>query len=87
MTTLLHVAASARGAASISRRVAGDLIAALFFFHWLVRRAAADALAAAASSVYGVVAATAAAGARELRLVEAQDELVRPTKRFRAEAI
>jgi pyridoxine kinase len=66
---------------------AGDLIAALFFFHWLERRSAADALAAAASSVYGVVAATAAAGARELRLVEAQDELVRPTKRFRAEAI
>jgi FMN-dependent NADH-azoreductase len=29
MTTLLHVAASARGAASISRRVAGDLIDAL----------------------------------------------------------
>jgi pyridoxine kinase len=66
---------------------AGDLIAALFFFHWLQRRPAADALAAAASSVFGVVAATAAAGARELRLVEAQDELVRPTKRFRAEAI
>ena len=63
---------------------AGDLIAALFFFHWLRRRSAADALAAAASSVYGIVAATAAAGARELRLVEAQDELVRPTQRFRA---
>ena len=29
MITLLHVAASARGAASISRRVAGDLIEAL----------------------------------------------------------
>ncbi len=66
---------------------AGDLIAALFFFHWLERRSTADALAAAAASVYGVVAATAAAGVRELALVEAQDELVRPTKRFRAEAI
>jgi pyridoxine kinase len=66
---------------------AGDLIAALFFLHWFQRRSAADALAAAASSVYGIVAATAAAGARELRLVEAQEELLRPTKRFRAEAI
>ena len=66
---------------------AGDLIAALFFFHWLKRRSAADALAAAASSVYGIVAATAAAGARELRLAEAQDELVRPTRRFRPELI
>ena len=66
---------------------AGDLIAALFFFHWLKRRSAADALAAAAASVYGVVAATVAAGSRELRLVEAQDELARPTHRFRPEAI
>ena len=66
---------------------AGDLIAALFFLHWLRRRSAADALAAAAASVYGIVAATAAAGARELRLAEAQDELVRPTHRFRPEAI
>ena len=66
---------------------AGDLIAALFFFHWLRRRSAADALAAAAASVYGVVAATLAAGRRELRLVETQDEFVRPTHRFRPEAI
>jgi pyridoxal/pyridoxine/pyridoxamine kinase len=63
------------------------LIAALFFFHWLKRRSAADALAAAASCVYGVVATTVAAGVRELRLPEAQDELVRPTRRFRPEAI
>jgi len=66
---------------------AGDLMAALFFFHWLRSRSAAEALAAAGASVYGLVAATAAAGARELRLVEAQDELTRPTTRFRPEAI
>ena len=66
---------------------AGDLIAALFFFHWLRRRSAPEALAGAASSVYGVVAATGGAGARELRLVEAQDEFVRPTQRFRPEPI
>ena len=66
---------------------ASDLIAALFFYHCLKRRSAADALTAAASSVYGVVPATVAAGARELRLAEAQDELVHPTRRFRPEAI
>jgi pyridoxine kinase len=66
---------------------AGDLIAALFFCHWLQSRSAAEALAEAASSVYGIVAATAAAGARELQLVEAQDELIHPTKRFRPEAM
>ena len=59
---------------------AGDLIAALFFLHWLKRRAAAEALASAASSVYAVVAATLAAGGRELRIVEAQQELVHPAK-------
>ncbi|MGO4870579.1 MAG: pyridoxal kinase PdxY [Roseiarcus sp.] len=64
---------------------AGDLVAALFFFHWLSSGSAAEALAAAASSVYGVVAATAAAGARELEIIAAQDEFVRPTRRFRPE--
>jgi pyridoxine kinase len=43
------------------------------------------ALAEAASSVYGVVAATAKAGGRELEIVAAQEELVRPTRLFRPE--
>lgn len=64
---------------------AGDLVAALFFFHWLRSGSAAQALAAAASSVYGIVAATSAAGSRELTLVAAQDEIVRPTRVFRPE--
>jgi pyridoxine kinase len=64
---------------------AGDLVAALFFFHWLRAGSAAQALAAAASSVYGIVAATSAAGSRELTLVAAQDEIVRPTRVFRPE--
>jgi pyridoxine kinase len=65
---------------------AGDLTAALFFFHWLRSGSAAEALAAAASSVYGVVAATLRAGARELEIVAAQEELVRPTRLFRPES-
>ncbi len=66
---------------------AGDLFAALFFHHWLERRSTPEALSRTASSVFGVVAATLAAGARELALVAAQDELVRPSAIFMAEAV
>jgi pyridoxine kinase len=66
---------------------AGDLVAALFLFHWLHSGSAAEALASAASSVYGIVAATAKAGSRELELVAAQDEIVRPTRLFRPERL
>jgi len=64
---------------------AGDLFAALFFHHWLESRSAAEALSRSASAVFGVVAATLAAGTRELALIAAQDELVRPSKVFKAE--
>ena len=66
---------------------AGDLFAALFLHHWLERRSTPEALSRTASSVFGVVAATHAAGERELALIAAQDELVRPSKRFRAESV
>jgi len=66
---------------------AGDLTTALFAHHWLESRSAPEALASAASSVYGVVAATAAASRRELAIVAAQDEFVRPTRLFRPEQI
>src|SRR5271155_2041779 len=66
---------------------AGDLFAALFFHHWLETRATPDALSRAASSVHAIVTATAAAGSRELALVAAPDELVRPTRLFAAEPV
>ena len=66
---------------------AGDLFAALFFHHWLETRATPEALSRAASSVHAIVTATAAAGSRELALVAAQDELVRPSRLFAAEAV
>jgi pyridoxine kinase len=66
---------------------AGDLISALFFAHWLETRSTPQALGAAASSVFAIVAATAAAGSRELALIAAQDELVRPSLRFDAEPV
>ncbi len=66
---------------------AGDLFAALFFHHWLEKRGAREALSRAASTVYAIVAATHAAGSRELALVAAQDELLRPSRLFEAEAV
>jgi pyridoxine kinase len=71
----------------ISVNGAGDLTAALFLFHWLRARSAAEALAAAAASVFGVVAATAAAGGRELAIVAAQDEFTQPTHVFEPETL
>lgn len=65
----------------------GDLFAALFFHHWLETSRTREALSRATSSVYAVVAATHAAGARELVLAAAQDELVCPSRSFEAEAL
>ncbi|WP_341990930.1 pyridoxal kinase PdxY [Azorhizobium sp. AG788] len=71
----------------VSLNGAGDAIAALFFFHWKRSGSTALALGAAASSIYGLLSRTHEAGARELLLVDAQDEFVRPTRVFTAEAI
>jgi pyridoxine kinase len=61
---------------------AGDATAALFLAHWLRERSAPDALAATTASVWGLLAATEAAGSREILLVAAQDELVSPSRTF-----
>ena len=66
---------------------AGDVVAALFFFHYLRCGSLAQALADAASSIFGILQKTAEAGAREMLLIDAQDELVSPTRRFEVEAL
>jgi pyridoxine kinase len=66
---------------------AGDAIAALFFAHYLRDRKIGDALSRAVSSVFGVLAKTANAGAREIQLVAAQEEIVAPSRLFHAEAL
>jgi pyridoxine kinase len=66
---------------------AGDAIAALFFAHYLKTRSAAKAISLAASSIFGVLERTAATGGREMLLVEAQDELTRPSRVFDAQRI
>ncbi|CAH1665124.1 pyridoxal kinase PdxY [Chelatococcus asaccharovorans] len=66
---------------------AGDAIAALFFVHYLRTGSAAEALSLAASSVHGLLKRTAAEGSREILLVAAQDEFVKPSQRFTAELV
>jgi pyridoxine kinase len=71
----------------ISVNGAGDAIAALFFAHYLRSSRIDEALASAASSIFGVLAKTAEAGASEIQLVTAQDEIVSPSQMFEAEEI
>ncbi len=71
----------------VSVNGAGDAIAALFLAHLLQTRSPADALAAAAASVFGLLARTEAAQSREIVLVEAQDEIVAPTRTFPVEEV
>lgn len=66
---------------------AGDAIAALFFAHCLATQSPRQALERAGAAVYGLLERTHAAGARELLLVEAQDELVAPSRAFVADAL
>jgi pyridoxine kinase len=60
----------------------GDLTAAVFLANLLDRRPLDEALARTTGSVFAVVSATAEAGDRELRIVQTQDELVAPRRRF-----
>jgi pyridoxine kinase len=71
----------------ISVNGAGDAIAALFFAHCLKTGSAADALSRAASSVFGILQRTSDAGSREILLIEAQDELVQPSREFLAQSV
>jgi pyridoxine kinase len=71
----------------VSVNGAGDAIAALFLAHLLRAGAADQALAGAAASVYGLLARTEAAGSREILLVEAQEELVTPTRVFEVDEV
>jgi len=66
---------------------AGDAIAALFFAHYLRSVNVGEALTRAASSVFGILAETAVAGAREIQLVAAQDEITSPSRLFEAESL
>lgn len=64
---------------------AGDLMAALFFAHYLRSSSVAEALSLSASAMFAVLTRTAEAGAREMLLIEAQQELATPPEIFEAE--
>ena len=66
---------------------AGDAIAALFTAHYLRTGSVSEALSQAGSAIFGVLAKTADVGAREIQLVAAQDEIVRPNRLFEAEPL
>ena len=66
---------------------AGDLFSALFLGHTLKGAAPVEALSLTVSSVHAVLAATAAAGAPEMLLVEAQDAFTDPPERFPVERL
>ena len=66
---------------------AGDAIAALFFARYLQEGDIGDALSLAASAIFGILCKTVEAGSREILLVAAQEEIVKPSKIFEAERL
>ncbi len=69
------------------RNGTGDVIAALFFGHYLSSKDARTALENAVSALYRLLELTHRAGTREIQLIAAQDEFVRPSRVFAAVAI
>jgi pyridoxine kinase len=63
---------------------AGDMTAALFFAHWLKSGCLPEALEMTTAAVFAVLDATADAGTKEIRLIEAQASIANPTRRFTA---
>jgi pyridoxine kinase len=64
---------------------AGDAIAAMFFAHYLRTGEIQQALSSAGSSIFGILSCTAETGSREIQLIMAQDEIVKPSQVFEAE--
>ena len=63
---------------------AGDTTAALFYAHWLRTRSIRIALELTVNTVFAVLEKTARDGAREIQLIEAQEAIENPPKRFAA---
>jgi pyridoxine kinase len=72
---------------AVAANGAGDLTAALFFALYLRLGNIDEALARAGSAVFGVLARTAEAGAPEIQIVAAQDEIAGPSRLFEAERL
>jgi pyridoxine kinase len=72
---------------SVAPNGAGDLTTAVFLANLLDGRELDVVLARTTSSVFAVIEATADAGTRELRIVQAQDRLAHPAMEFPAERL
>ena len=66
---------------------AGDMTAALFFAHWLRIGSIKEALELTIASVFEVLETTARTGEREMQLIEAQECLANPERRFLARRV
>lgn len=65
----------------------GDLTTATFLTHWLNTADLASALSATASVVYSILETTTKVDARELQLVSAQENIVKPRFAFQAKPL
>ena len=65
----------------------GDMTAALFLAQWLKTQDVADSLSKAVSSAYGIIQRTSENKAKELCLIEAQQELQTPSQYFFAQTV
>jgi pyridoxine kinase len=66
---------------------AGDMTAALFFAHWRKSGSIQIALELTTAAVFAVLETTAAAGAREIQLIKAQELIANPARRFEARQV
>jgi pyridoxine kinase len=66
---------------------AGDMTAALFFAHWLRTGSIKEALELTVAAVFEVLEATARTGEREMQLIQAQDGIANPERRFLARRV
>lgn len=69
------------------RNGTGDAIAALFLGQYLKTGQAAQALSLSMSALFGLLSRTHAAGTREIQLVAAQDEFLKPARLFEAQQV
>ena len=65
----------------------GDMMTALFLAQWIKTKDVAGSLSQAVSSCYGVISQTARRRSQELCLIEAQQEIERPSRIFTANKI
>jgi pyridoxine kinase len=65
----------------------GDVTAAIFLSRYLETRSVRETLELTAGSIFGIMEATFKAESRELLLVAAQEELVKPSNTFKAERL